>query len=254
MELTGIIELADADHANVITCLLSSIPKKSTYIQLSGAASIATSSNGLGQPTSKVWSDTTDLSEVTTFDHSHLHAVTDQLVLSEGKNQGIRTAVVIPPGVYGTGQGELRRTTMVLPWYVDAVKKRGRGFIIGEGRNVNSLIHVRDLATAIILLVEEALEGGGKADWGEKGWYYVESGEAVFTEVAKAVVKEMAKKGIIGGEEVDVLTAEEAKQLHPYAELLWGSNIRVNGERIRGLRWSAKEGDVFSVIPELLVE
>jgi nucleoside-diphosphate-sugar epimerase len=194
------------------------------------------------------------LSEITTFDHSHWHAVTDQLVLSEGKQYGIRTAVVVPPGVYGTGQGEIRRTSLALPYYVAAVKKRGRGFTVGEGMNVNSIIHVRDLATAFILLVEEAIEGGGKADWGEKGWYYVEGGESVFAETAKAIVKEMAKKRMVSGEEVDTLTAEEAKELNPYAELLWGSNMRVKGERIRRLGWSANNGDVFSTISELLAE
>lgn len=155
---------------------------------------------------------------------------------------------------YGTGQGEIKRTASVLAWYVDAVKKRGRGFTIGEGKNVNSLIHVRDLAAAIILLVEEALEGGAKAHWGERGWYYVEHGETVFVDMANAMVKEMASKGVISGEGLDVLTEKETKELHPYAEVLWGSNIRVNAERIRRLGWSAKEGDVFSAIPGLLAE
>lgn len=142
---------------------------------------------------------------------------------------------------------------MGLPWYVDAVKKRGRGFTLGEGTNVYSMIHVRDLAAAFILLVEEALnEGGGKADWGEKGFYYVESGEVAFREVAPAIVKEMQKKGLVKGDEVDVLNAEEGKEVHPYAEIIWGVNMRVKGEKIRGLGWSAKEGDVFSTIPELV--
>lgn len=244
-------ELADADHAHCITALLKSLPKTSTYIHLSGAASVSTASRGIGQCTSKVWSDITDLSEITAFDHSHWHAVTDQLVISEGKRQGIRTAMVVPPVVYGTGKGQIRRTTMVLPSYVHAVKKRGKGFTVGEGKNVISFVHVGDLANALILLVEEALNGRGKADWGQNGWYYVEGGECVFTEVAKAIAREIAKKGM-GDEAIDVLTAGEAKELHPDAELLWGSNMRVKGERIRGLGWGAKEGDVFSTIPELV--
>ena len=52
-KLTANIELADADHNPVVLSLLSGIPKTGTYIQLSGAASISDSSNGLGQPTTK---------------------------------------------------------------------------------------------------------------------------------------------------------------------------------------------------------
>lgn len=142
---------------------------------------------------------------------------------------------------------------MVLPWYVDAVKKRGRGFTVGEGKNVASVIHVRDLSAAFILLVEEALEGE-KAEWGEKGWYYVDGGEYVFAEVAGAIVKAIVGRGLVKEGSVDVLSAEEGKSIHPYAELIWGMNMRINGERIRGLGWRAKEGDVFSTISELLVE
>ncbi len=70
---------------------------------------------------------------------------------------------------------------MVLPWYVDAVKKRGRGFTLGEGKNVSSVVHVRDLSAAMILLVKEAVKkGGGKADWGEQGWNYVDGREFTF--------------------------------------------------------------------------
>ena len=182
-----------------------------------------------------------------------MHAVTDQLVLSEGKKQGIRAAVVVPPCVYGTGQGEVKKTSMVFPWYVDAVKKRGRGFTLWEGTNVDSVIHVRDLAAAFVLLVEEALkEGGGGADWGEEGWYYVEGGEYVFREMAGEIVKGMMKKGWIEREGVNEIKIEEAKELHSYAELLWGITMRVNGERIRDLGWSAKEESVFESIPELL--
>jgi hypothetical protein len=61
----------------------------------------------------------------------------------------------------------------------------------------------------------------------------------------------MAKKGLIEGEEVDRLSAEEGKEVHPYAELLWGVNMRISGERMRGLGWKPKMGDVFESIPEL---
>ena len=158
---------------------------------------------------------------------------------------------MIPPAVYGTGEGEVRTQSMVLPWYADAVKKRGAGFVLGEGTNVASVVHVRDLSSALILLVEEALKGDGKAEWGEKGWYYVEGSEYVFRDMAAAVVKAMVQKGVIQRGEVDEIGIEEAKGLHAYAELLWGVNMRVDGERIRGLGWRAKEADAFSTIPEL---
>ncbi|KAE9368376.1 NAD(P)-binding protein [Stipitochalara longipes BDJ] len=247
-----VLQLANADHTQSVTTILSALPKTSTLIHLSGAASISSSSNGLGRLTPKKWSDIADLSELTTFDHSHFHAVTDQTVLSEGKKQGIRTALAVPPVVYGKGEGEIKKQTMVFPWYVDAVKKRGGAFRLGEGTNVASVVHVRDLSSALIFLVEESLkEGGGKADWGEKGWYFFDGGEYVFRDMAKEIAEEMKKRGLIEGDEVEEITVEEAKKLHPYAELLWGGNMRVNGQRIKGLGWSPVGRSVSESIPEL---
>jgi hypothetical protein len=47
------------------------------------------------------------------------------------------------------------------------------------------------------------------------------------------------------------ITIKEAKELYPYAELPWGVNTRVNGQRIRGLGWSTMEGSTSESIPEL---
>jgi nucleoside-diphosphate-sugar epimerase len=58
-----------------------------------------------------------------------MHAVTDQLVLSEGKKHGIRTAIVIPPVVYGTGEGPIKNSSMTLPWLVGAIRKGGKALI-----------------------------------------------------------------------------------------------------------------------------
>jgi nucleoside-diphosphate-sugar epimerase len=138
---------------------------------------------------------------------------------------------VICPIVIGTGQGSIKRKSHVLPWYADTVRKRQRDFAVGEGSNVYSVIHVRDLSAALILLLEKALEGDGKADWGDKGLYYVKREEFQVHEVANAIAKEMKKEGIISGNEVDMLTLEEARELDPYVGLLWASNMRLNGER-----------------------
>ena len=246
-------EMADCDHNPVICAILASIPQTSTFIQLSGAASIYSNINGIGQLDPRVWSDIDDLQEITSFDTSHSHATTDQLVLSEGKKRGVRTAIVVPPNVVGTGEGPLRKTSKTLPWTVAAIMKRGKGFIVGKGEQVISTVHVRDLSDAILFLVEEALvHEGGKANWGEKGWYYVESGSYMYVDLLKRIIGEMARRELIESSHVDELTADEAKGINPYAELIWGSNMRINGERIRSLGWTAKEPDAFLTIPELL--
>ncbi|KAF4626324.1 hypothetical protein G7Y89_g11834 [Cudoniella acicularis] len=132
-----VLQLADADHNSSILSLirgLSQGSKTRTLIQLSGAASVIDVSSGLGKPTPKIWDDITDLHEISNFDHSHGHAVTDQLAVSAGKEHGVRTAIMIPPTVYGRGEGPIKNASMTIPWLVEAIKKRGKGFTIGEGK------------------------------------------------------------------------------------------------------------------------
>jgi nucleoside-diphosphate-sugar epimerase len=188
---------------------------------------------------------------VSLLDIAERHAVTDRLVLSKGKKYGVKTAIMVPPVMFGNGEGPLKNTGMTLLWLADAVRKRGKWFFIGEGKHVVSTVHVRDLSNAF-LLVEEVLKEGGKASWGSKGWHYVESREYVFVDIVTAVVKEMERKGVMNSGEIDEIEVEGARGLHPWAELLWGVTMRVSADRIRGLGWRAEKVDVLKSIPELV--
>jgi hypothetical protein len=42
-------------------------------------------------------------------------------------------------------------------------------FMVGEGQNKWTMIHVHDLSQVYLHLVEEAAQGGGKATWGDQG-------------------------------------------------------------------------------------
>ncbi|KAF8860030.1 NAD(P)-binding protein [Acephala macrosclerotiorum] len=215
---------ADCDHVNSIKAILSGLSdrtrsKKGTFIQLSGAASILDISNGYGQASTKIWDDIKDIHDITHFPHTTIHAVTDQLVLNEGKKLGVKTAILEPPMVYGKSDG-LKKFSMGLPWMVDAFQKRGKAFMIGEGKTLVTAIHVKDLADVLVLMTEEAVAGGGKMYWGENGIYYVEGGENQFCDVVERVVKEMLGRGMLPGDEIEEITAEQAIEIHPWGAIM----------------------------------
>jgi nucleoside-diphosphate-sugar epimerase len=249
-----VLQTANSDHNPSVIALISVLSqgeKNGAFIQLSGAASIMDSSNGYGQPSTRIWDDVADLQEITAFDHNIVHAITDQLVLNEGNENAVRTAVVCPPMVYGKGNGPVKTTSMQLPWLVEAITKRGKAFTVGEGKHHVSVIHVKDLVDALIFLTEQALDPScGKANWGSEGVYYVEAGSEVFTDVVDGIAKQMHEKGIIPNAEIDHLSVEEATQIHPWAAMVWGSNMRVQGSRLRSLGWKPKQPMVAETISE----
>jgi nucleoside-diphosphate-sugar epimerase len=124
------------------------------YIQLSGCADIFDASDGYGQPSKKGYDDVEDIREISSFHgETHLHAPTNRCVVREGKKSKVRTVILLPPLVYGLGNGPIKSTSMQLPWYISATQDRGKAFMIGQGMNRYSMIHVKDLANAVEHLV-----------------------------------------------------------------------------------------------------
>lgn len=245
--------MADGNRNPLLEAIFAGIKKgkkNAAFIQLSGAASIMDSSNGFGKPSSKVWDDIADYEEITTFDHSHFHASFDQLILAEGK-KGMRTVVFAPPMIYGKGDG-IKKWSFGTKMAADAIKKRGRSFKIGEGKSVISGVHVKDIADMLLRFAEDALEDGGKVEWGERGYYFAVGGEYVFGEIIDAVTKEMYKRGLIESEEIDNITVEEAEKLVPYASIMFGTNMRTTGSRLKALGWEAKQVNAFETINDML--
>jgi nucleoside-diphosphate-sugar epimerase len=251
-----VFQTANSDHnLSVVSILrgLSQRHRKGALIQLSGAASIGDVLNGYGQPSTKIWNDIDDIQKIATLDHTHIHASTDQLVIQEGKIKGVRTAIVLPPMVYGTGMGPIKTTSMQLPWLVEAINKRGKAFTIMGGNHYVSAVHVINLANALVLLAEQALDPtGGKAQWGNEGMYYVEAGSYVFADIVAAVAKKMQEKALIKTADVDRLSIEDGTRIHPWAPIMWGTNLRVSGSRLRLLGWTPEGPDVLGTISEYL--
>lgn len=248
-------EAADCDHLGAITSIIQGLSlgkRNGFFIQVSGAASVLDISNGVGQPSPKVWDDIVDLDDILSFDETHIHSASDKLVFSEGKKHGIRTAIVAPPNIYGKGQG-IKEWSMGLPWLVELFKKRAKGFTLGEGKTFVSTIHVKDVANVLVYFAEQALGAdGGRMEWGEKGYYYAEAGENSCLEIVAAITREMAEKGMIKTVELDALMSEEANQLHPWATFMYGSNMRIRASRLRGLGWTPKQPGVFETVFEML--
>jgi nucleoside-diphosphate-sugar epimerase len=88
----------------------------------------------------------------------------------------IRTAIVCLPTIYGKGDGPVRVRSVQLPYLANTALRRGASLTVNKGENEWRNVHIADLAEAYVLLVGEALKGGGRADWNETGYYFVENG------------------------------------------------------------------------------
>lgn len=131
-------ELASADHTPAAKAIIEGLSqgKKGHYIHISGTAILHDVSNGFGNPSSKIYHDVADIVEITSFDSTHLHHDTEAAVIASGKQLGIPTAIVTPPGIYGVGKGPINNRSVQVPVLAQETLKRGRPFAVGAGNNI----------------------------------------------------------------------------------------------------------------------
>ncbi|KAL2147429.1 hypothetical protein VTI28DRAFT_9328 [Corynascus sepedonium] len=155
----------------------------------------------------------------------------------------IKTAVVCTSSVYGLGRGILKYRPTAIHELVRATLQRKRPLVVGEGKSAWRNVHVFDLSDLYLKLVEHAVAGGGPGNgpavWGgSEGFYFAESGEHVWSELARSISAEAAAQGFLSLEEPESIDPGEAAKITPMGQFFWGCNARVEGKRARqALNW-----------------
>lgn len=74
--------------------------------------------------------------------------------------------MICPTDIYGKNTGPGQRATYLVPEYIKVLLKKKESFYLGKGENLRSLVHIQDVVDAFLLLVDNAVRGGGEAQWG----------------------------------------------------------------------------------------
>lgn len=103
----------------------------------------------------------------------------NQYVLQSAK-KNIRSIVIVPTMVYGTGLG-LKKDSIQLPALINFSKEKGFGVYFGKGENIWSNLHIEDLADMYILALEKAKPGS---------LYYAENGSSTIKNLAENISRQ----------------------------------------------------------------
>jgi hypothetical protein len=181
-----IIDLASADHIagalSLIKGISMGINKNAALIHISGTGIMTDMSTGPGNAAAKVYRDTSpsDIREIMSFDESHIHRDVEAAIVAAAAQYGVKTAMISPPMIHGVGNGPVKKRSIQVPILIENILKRGKAFQVLEGENIWNSIHIDDVATAVTVLLEEALRGPeGKVAWLPDGYYFVEDAEFV---------------------------------------------------------------------------
>lgn len=130
-----------------------------------------------GEPPSVFHDDLKDTDKILSIIRNNPARNVDHLVLDRDSSK-VKTALIVGPLIYGTGQGPGNTRSIQVPEMTRVTLEKGEGFRVGAGKSVWSTIHVRDLGAVFGKLALAADEKQADA-CNENGVYCIESGKKV---------------------------------------------------------------------------
>ncbi|KAJ6597118.1 nucleoside-diphosphate-sugar epimerase [Mycena vulgaris] len=259
-----VIHAGDSDHKGAMEALLTGLGRRTSpsfLIHLSGTACISDVYSGkYGVLNERVWSDVDDIEELATLPEDRIHRHVDKLVWEAAATHGahIHTAIMCPPDIYGKGHGPAMTQSFMVPFFYDAILAHKSAFYLAKGENVRSLVHIEDVMSLYVSVVEEAVtsfETGIVRDecWGKNGFYFNSSSELAWKDVAAATGKIMASLGLIETPEPKECSLEDVKGMLGGTGLsfyMFGSNSRSRADRGSSLFGWKATGPTFMEILE----
>ena len=85
------------------------------------------------------------------------HRNVDLMVYETGRSGLVNTYIICPPLIYGTSNGPFNRDSQQVPLMIKCSIKFGYPIHVGKGVNIWNNVHIEDLASFYILLLEKAL-------------------------------------------------------------------------------------------------
>ncbi|KLO81173.1 nucleoside-diphosphate-sugar epimerase [Fusarium fujikuroi] len=234
----------------------------SYLIQISGASllpvkDLSSPSFKPGEPSSEVWDDLDGVSSILDLIRSHDSRVVDNYILKIAKETPfVKTALVLPPIIYGKGQGPVKQRSVQIPALSKVAIERGHAVRAGRGLAAWTNVHVADLARLFTILAEKGAEGSEDENvWGEKGIYLPGVGELTWADISDRVAKAAKDQGLIDTLDVEELYKPEVDTALPAGSVFFGSNARSKPRRATEvLGWEPKETGLDEEIPRAVAE
>jgi len=209
----AVIHTADSDDTySVITFLEALKGTGKTFIFTSGSSLVG--DNAKGEQGDFVYSE--DIPVQPKLEKQHRVAINDYILAAAKDN--IRTIVLVPTMIYGTGLG-IKPHSIQVPMLIEISKEKQAGVYIEKGENKWSNVHIADLADLYVLALENAPSGS---------YFYTENGNASLKDIAVSISKVLGFEG-----KTESITLDSAISL-------WGPDAAAYGFASNSLVSSAK--------------
>lgn len=108
-------------------------------------------------------------------EEKYAQRTTDLVVIETAEKAGVKAYLMMPPTIYGKGEGYFHQQSMQIPHTIEHAIREGRAEYIGDGSGTVGYVHASDLAALYELLLLRILEGADVPS-GRKGIYFSNTG------------------------------------------------------------------------------
>ncbi|KAM0421357.1 hypothetical protein ACHAPT_010892 [Fusarium lateritium] len=263
-----VLNLAAFSHLPSVQAIHQALSDKSGgqkppyWIQISGASLLASSelvdqSRVSGVASDDIYNDLSGIESVQSLIKQYPARDVDNYMLSVATDTPqIKTALIVPPMIYGQGRGPGNQRSVQIPELAKATLQRQKGLQVGPGLSRWANIHVQDLSQVMLALIEKAVEGNEDDNiWGLNGIYLTAAGEMSFKEVSRRVTDAAYGLNLLPSEEVDELSGKEMDGLIFYGSVMFGTNVRIESQRAAEyLGWAPQNEDLEHEIPRAVAQ
>lgn len=130
----------------------------------------------------------------------YVQRMLDLNVIEAGEDHGVRTYLVVAPHVYGRGTGLFNRTSQLIPFLSKNAIELGKVEYVTPGSSMWGYVHVEDLADLFVVLIARAVGDEG-LEAGRRGYFFAETGNYAFLDLAGAMARAGYKLGAFGSPE-----------------------------------------------------
>ncbi|GAQ10108.1 hypothetical protein ALT_7429 [Aspergillus lentulus] len=247
-----------ADNVPSATAIVNGLRKRGggVYIHTSGTDILLDSGHEMQYTPDRIhiFNDWEGISELISLPDEAVHRNVDKIVLAAGSDT-LKTAIVCPSTVFGTGRGPVLRRTEQMYNLTRLILETGKGLQLADGKSFWNCVHIHDLSRLYVRLIDEAIFGGSKAAWNSEGYYLVEGGEYFWGDICRRITKEAYKLGLLASEEMVVLDMENRAAMAPAGRPVVNYTVKAKAVRARKLLgWTPSQLKIEDEIPEIVKE
>lgn len=206
-----------------------------------------------GTATDDQYGDLSDEKQLKNIIRKHQNRAVDNFILDLAESTpDVKTALVIPSLIYGKGRGPGNQRSIQVPELSRIALESKQAVRIGAGANIWSNIHISDVSSILVKLVEKAIANSNdESIWGRSGLFFAGAHPGItFERLTKQIAESALKSKLLPSAHVEEISASDADALSPHASAIVGTNARTLSERAQKLLgWSAGGPSLEQEIP-----